>query len=142
MQMTSLQYYSLEGFSYIGITSKSNQGSFSEIFFSEKGCHSVRRQKKKCGSNVENKKYFCKFSTQNTSFWHIFDTKFKISKVVKRGHSVKKLSKISCESLIKGGHQMRASQKRGLMSGSKFWKGDQSVLPCPSPIFKNFTRPG
>ena len=36
MQMIDLKYYSLAGFSYIGIKNNSDQGSFGERYFSEK----------------------------------------------------------------------------------------------------------
>ena len=66
----------------------------------------------------------------------IFDTfltDFKISKVVKRGHSVTKLSKISCESLIKG--VIRGEQvKKGVNEWARVLKRGQNVRSSPSPI--------
>ena len=105
------------------------------------------RRPTKSGSNCENKTNFGKFSMQRYEFGHIFDkilgkNSNQKKYCLKRGSFSEILSKIGCELLKRGGHWVRASQKRGSMGESELRKGGQCVHAPPSPIFRECPPPG
>ena len=104
------------------------------------------RRQTKSGSNGENKTNFGKFFTQSmnldTYLTKISGKKSNLTKYcLKRGSFCEKLSKIDCELLKRGGHWVRASQKRGSMGESELKKGGQCVHAPPSPIFRECPLP-